>query len=716
MGLWWIYMNHIHFLLRRGNEHLCGGSVYADLPFHLNLATSFIYGCNKDATITSSLLSLFFAGEALAYPFMPDFYVGALTAAGFSLRYALVVPGSILLTAMFALLYHFTYRFTQSSLCGLLSIPLTLFAGGIGGYYYIQKQPDWWTWSVLTSTEFTHGPDHVLYWVDRRSAFWFSLPAHILFPQRTVHHAYPLAITVFLLIWTALEAKVESAKLKSNDDVDNALHTKVTLYTTQQSLALFAFAGFVTALIPLMQPHSFISVGIVILVVAILQTIEILIGKPSRQVFGLHVLRWATYGLVSFALGLPQFFKYFFHRVTFGSGSRGTAFVRYNPAWIEEGKGESPATMWFRALGLMVPIFLFSMFLLPSKLHRYFHAGLTVLFVVCSVIMFQPWHLDNTKLFYVWVFGATACVAWAISSALRAINRIPFILRIPLRVLVGAVFISLIFSGALACWREMLNNAKTYDDTDFDFANWLVENTPADAIFMGDITKSSHISVESSLAGRQIAVGFPGWLSSHGISSHSRKQSLMHVMKGNIQGISSLREQNISYVVVEGWAHDKFDLEFLHEISDPVATNGKFTVFKVLDEIRNGGFKITACPEGGQNKKSCWSAGCLYFPNAAQSQQCIRKPRERQVADCHVSSAAECRQNGCLWYEGFAGPWCHQPRWQVAGEQGPEKIKQLTPPIPGSDCGWENMNERSCVARGCLWRPAPPYMPWCVFP
>ncbi len=61
---------------------MVAGSVYADLPFHLNLLSSFVYGCNQQATAFSSLLSPFYSGEHLAYPYIPDFYSAALVAAG----------------------------------------------------------------------------------------------------------------------------------------------------------------------------------------------------------------------------------------------------------------------------------------------------------------------------------------------------------------------------------------------------------------------------------------------------------------------------------------------------------------------------------------------------------------------------------------------------------------------------------------------------------
>lgn len=47
----------------------------------------------------------------------------------------------------------------------------------------------------------------MLYWVPgaghRSQAFWYGMVAHILFPQRTVQHAYPLALSALLVLWVA---------------------------------------------------------------------------------------------------------------------------------------------------------------------------------------------------------------------------------------------------------------------------------------------------------------------------------------------------------------------------------------------------------------------------------------------------------------------------------------------------------------------------------
>ena len=473
MAVWWAYMSWIHYLLPRGSEHLTGGSVYADLPFHLNLTTSFLDGINEMAHVFSSLMSSFYAGVTLAYPFMPDFYLSVLYAGGMTLRWALVSTSAILLSSLFALIYIFNFRWSDSVRVGALSVWLTLFAGGIGGFYYVSDKPDWYTIDNLTNSVFMHGPDHVLYWVRGMSAMWFSLPAHILFPQRTVQHAYPLAVSALLLIYNGTSGKpapelkstesstepqiaggsdeegeliqgkkyeTEIVQRKNNLQTGGRSRTYVAATTSRlnedQVIAgsaaagstaasggapstiikptkpnipfshksqrnLFFFAGFVTALIPLMQPHSYVSIGVVILIVAIVQVVVLTVqtlccsgaradgswfsetkreGAPDfrRDVIE-TIIEWACFGGGARARGVPPFAKHFLHRVTFGVGSRGNGFVRYSPSWAEEGKGETPQTMWWKALGFFVPLYIVSFFLLTSRTQRAFYLGCAAL-------------------------------------------------------------------------------------------------------------------------------------------------------------------------------------------------------------------------------------------------------------------------------------------------------------------------------------------------
>lgn len=59
-----------------------GGTTWADLPFHLNIISSFLYGANSDASVFRPLASVFYSNSSLAYPYLPDFHTAFNVAAG----------------------------------------------------------------------------------------------------------------------------------------------------------------------------------------------------------------------------------------------------------------------------------------------------------------------------------------------------------------------------------------------------------------------------------------------------------------------------------------------------------------------------------------------------------------------------------------------------------------------------------------------------------
>jgi hypothetical protein len=109
-------------------------------------------------------------------------------------------------------------------------------------------------------------------------------------------------------------------------------------------------------------------------------------------------LSWFVYGVVALGLAAPQL-SVFLDRVAGGhSGSRG--FVRVRPLW--RWTGDNPLVLWFRGLGLFVPLFTLAaaMFVPAAGRHTTrlsFYLGFAVVFVVANFVMFQPWEMDNTK-------------------------------------------------------------------------------------------------------------------------------------------------------------------------------------------------------------------------------------------------------------------------------------------------------------------------------
>lgn len=86
---------------------------------------------------------------------------------------------------------------------------------------------------------------------------------------------------------------------------------------------------------------------------------------------------------------------------------------------------------------------------------------------------------------------------------------------------------------------------------------------------MNDFVKNTnHIRVESSLAGRQVAVGFLGWLTSHGINYGGRRAALSGVMRSSRAGVRALAEEGITHITVDPASTKVFDVAYLDTFAD----------------------------------------------------------------------------------------------------------------------------------------------------
>ena len=230
------------------------------------------------------------------------------------------------------------------------------------------------------------------------------------------------------------------------------------------------------------------SVGSVVATVAILDTLtRVYNGVRARAVNKLaaaftandwaSLWCWVAYGVVAFALGLPQFAS-FFGRVT---GSHG--FIRFLPVWRAMGTG--PFWLWWRALGVYVPLFAASALLLSKHnvAQWQFYAGFTAVFIEANLIIFQPWEMDNTKVFYIWAFGASVFVCYLLRRVAAAVSQYRGLSLVVLPI-VALLYVLLTISGVLCCVQETVSNSMMFDLVDVEYARWVRENTSPDAVFL----------------------------------------------------------------------------------------------------------------------------------------------------------------------------------------------------------------------------------------
>ena len=134
--------------------------------------------------------------QPLVYPYVPDYHVAMLVGAGSSFHFSLFVPGTLLSASFVFLLFALAARLSGSVSSGLLSVPITVLTGGVGGFIWLVNDGTWWG---------MRSKDHVLYFVGSEdNACWFSLIAHILFPQRTTQYAYTITL-IGLIVGTTLQ-------------------------------------------------------------------------------------------------------------------------------------------------------------------------------------------------------------------------------------------------------------------------------------------------------------------------------------------------------------------------------------------------------------------------------------------------------------------------------------------------------------------------------
>ena len=157
-------------------------------------------------------------------------------------------------------------------------------------------------------------------------------------------------------------------------------------------------------------------------------------------------------------------------------------------------------------------------------------ASLTV-FLVGSTIMFQPWELDNCKIFQDgWMPIAIGFVSQFFTKILRkSKSRL-----IDLSLLI--LLLSSMASGILNLVTYESFDAPIYSVADEQAGKWIAENTPIDSVFYQSM--SEVMAPSASYAGRSLLFGYAGWMSSHGV--------LNYTIMGNLNRIAIADDPNLN--------------------------------------------------------------------------------------------------------------------------------------------------------------------------
>jgi hypothetical protein len=328
---------------------------------------------------------------------------------------------------------------------------------------------------------------------------WVDVIAQIM-SQRALLLGMPLALFVVLQIWQFSQ--------KNN------------------STLMMGLSGIVTGLLPIVHVHSLMVLFVI-----------------SAWLFGLDVYKhkqirsgWWWYGGIAVALGSGFLLRQI--------NSFDTSFWHWKPGWMAVGSDQSFWWFWLKSWGMWPLLVAFGWRLL-SHAQKLLMLPLVLVFGLANLFCFQPNDWDNTKLL-TWVYLFFSGVAGlGVVRLLRTQNR--------LWQLAGGMSVLLMTLSGIVDAAKLLRPQTDpvlymFSNENLAIAQLIRERTDPESVFL---TSDHHLSLIPTLTGRQIVMGFSGWLWTYGIDSSGRSDEVRSMYRGDDEAQTLLNQYAVSYVVFD---------------------------------------------------------------------------------------------------------------------------------------------------------------------
>ena len=510
------YLQYTHVLRPADGALNVGQSTYGDLPLHLGIASSL-----RNAAFPPDYSIL--PGERLVYPFLMDSFSTSFMLFGMPLRWAIILPGTLMMGLVFAGYMLLADRMAASRRAMVVWATLFVFLnGGLGFLYSID------TLGVSNGSAGLN-PLQAGTWLDRLETIlqgWYQTPANhadfpyynlrwsniiadMLIPQRTFLGGWCVLLPCIYLLY------------------DGFMDREGSAIDLRQAALLGVMAGG----LPLLHTHSFLALGLLSAGWLVYDLLR------SR---GKTLLPWAVYGGLACLLAAPQLFLWTFRHTAGNSG-----FVRFQFNWVNNsgGNGLRDGYLWFWIKNIGLPVLLLALSLLDkNQKRRMIASGAFVIFLVSEFFLFQPNEYDNNKLFYVWW---ALCAVLAADYAVTVFDRLAGLRSRYLLACMAAV--CCFATGTLSIARECVSDYQMYSSEAVETAAFVEKNTPEHSTFM---TWTQHINPVSGLAGRDIVCGPSLWLYWHGYDLSAREGDIRDFYADPANHQDVLTKYNVDYILV----------------------------------------------------------------------------------------------------------------------------------------------------------------------
>lgn len=491
---------------------------FGDLPFHLSVITSFVFGNNfppEDPT---------YAGVRFTYPFISDFVSAMFVRCGADLRESMFLENYILGLAFVGLVHRWALVMLRDKLAAIITPLLVLLNGGLGWTQLFAKAGtnEGGLWGVLMDPppSFTVVPETTWRWGNAISA--------LLIPQRGFLMGLPLATIAFTYWWVANEKK-RTPEATETGKKTRAREKQKSVWQQQEATRVaFANRGMIAAgvaagLLPLVHAHSFV-------VVMGMAGCLVLIQRRWRE--------WFIFFAVASVIAIPQLLWSTIH-----SSVDAASFFAWEVGW-DHGQ-ENPILFWFMNTGFFIPLLLIAVlirgegYLVPKRL-LLFYLPFTLCFIVPNLIKMAPWIWDNIKVLYYWWLASAPIVALLLARLWHQ--------RGTRRLLAVVLFVCVTLAGALDVASISLPRMpyQVFDAAGLSFAELVKSQTAPRALIV-------HAPVHNTpvfLTGRRSLMGYPGHIWTHGLQFVQREGEIKRIYLGAPDAEQLIRKYGIEYLVV----------------------------------------------------------------------------------------------------------------------------------------------------------------------
>ncbi|HEV7501373.1 MAG TPA: hypothetical protein VGQ33_15270, partial [Vicinamibacteria bacterium] len=460
-----------------------------DLPFHLSIVASFLYGHNFPPEHPELI------GARLTYPFVADLVVAMMMAAGATAREAVRLQDVVLGWALVGLLHRFARRVSRDRLAALIAPLLVLASGGMG-FVMLAKDVDPAEGGLVA---LLRQPTHDYTILPQGPLRWGNLVITMLIPQRAFLIGMPLFLIAATLWWQAV----------TETDRERARRRLLT-------------AGAIVGLMPLAHAHAF--------------TTALAIGCTLALLFP-DFRGWARSLGLALALAVPQILL-----IAWGTSLKSARFIGWELGWD---RGElGVVSFWWFNLGLFIPALVLALVwrgkrpVVDGTALR-FYVPFVFCFVVPNLVRLSPWIWDNLKFMVWWHLASSVLIAMLLARLFRA--------GWGSRLAGAALFVVLTLSGSLDLWRVAADKITLpiIPPEGTFFADDIRAATPPRAVILHAPTYNSEVY----LTGRRTVMGYLGHIWSQGLDPGTREEDVKKIYAGAPDAGALLARYGVDFVV-----------------------------------------------------------------------------------------------------------------------------------------------------------------------